>query len=86
MRKTLNFDLNQFYVVFVFSSDIFKVIYEQESVDDVNKLTPLLPCFGLFSFEPLGLYHGILRFSSNKYQFYLIGSKSPLYTSIPAAA
>jgi hypothetical protein len=67
------------------SSDTFKVIYEQESIDDVNKLIPILPCFGLFSFEPLGLYHGILRFSSNKYQFYLVGSKSPLYTSISAA-
>jgi hypothetical protein len=52
----------------------------------MTSLTPILPCFGLFSFEPLGLYHGILRFTSNKYNFYLIGSKSPLYTSISSAA
>jgi len=69
-----------------FSSDIFKFIYEQKSIDDVTSLLPILPCFGLFPSEPLGLYHGILRFTSNKYNFYLIGSKSPLYTSIIAAA
>ncbi len=71
---------------FSFSSDTFKYIYEQESTNDVTSLLPILPCFGLFSLEPLGLYHGVLRFTSNKYNFYLIGSKSPLYTSIAIAA
>ncbi|CAF0787597.1 unnamed protein product [Adineta ricciae] len=64
------------------TSDTFKYIYEQQSENDINKLQPVLPCFGLFSLEPLGLYHGILRFSSNKYNFFLIGTKSPLYSSI----
>ncbi len=71
---------------FSFSSDTFKFIYQQESINDVTSLIPILPCFGLFSPEPLGLYHGILRFTSNKYNFYLIGSKSPLSTSTSATA
>ncbi len=71
---------------FYFSSDTFKFIYQQESKDDVKSLIPVLPCFGLFPLEPLGFYNGILRFTSNRYDFYLIGSKSPLYTSIPNAA
>ncbi|CAF1035789.1 unnamed protein product [Rotaria sp. Silwood1] len=64
------------------TSEPFKYIYQQESINDVTSLKPLLPCFGLFSQEPLSLYLGILRFSSNKNQFYLVGSKSPLYKSI----
>ncbi len=63
-------------------SDTFKYIYQQESINDVKSLLPILPCFGLFSYEPLGLYHGILRFYSNRYDFYLVGSKSPLYSSV----
>lgn len=63
------------------SSTIFKFIFDQQSATDLTNLTPLLPCFGLFSSEPLGLYRGILTFSSNKYQFHLVGSKSPLYQS-----
>ncbi|CAF3441279.1 unnamed protein product [Rotaria socialis] len=63
------------------SSATFKYIYQQESTDDVASLMPVLPCFGLFPQEPLGLYLGVLRFSANKYQFYLVGSKSPLYKS-----
>ena len=57
--------------IFYFSSDTFKFVYQQESDNDVTSLIPVLPCFGLFSSEPLGLYHGILRFTSNKYNFYL---------------
>ncbi|CAF0770892.1 unnamed protein product [Rotaria sordida] len=64
------------------ASNAFKYIYQQESINDIASLTPILPCFGLFPQEPLGLYFGILRFSSNKNQFYLVGSKSPLYKSI----
>ncbi|CAF3774801.1 unnamed protein product [Adineta steineri] len=67
------------------SSDTFKFIYQQESENDFTTLTPILPCFGLFPIEPLGLYHGILRFTSNKYHFYLIGTKSSLYKSISIA-
>jgi hypothetical protein len=69
---------------FILSSDTFKYIYEQGSINDVASIKPILPCFGLFSHEPLGLYCGILRFTSNKYHFYLIGSKSSLI--IPTAA
>ncbi|UJR23354.1 hypothetical protein I4U23_026366 [Adineta vaga] len=67
------------------TSDTFKYVYEQQSENDITKLLPVLPCFGLFPIEPLGLYHGILRFSSNRYNFFLIGSKSSLYTSISTA-
>lgn len=63
-------------------SSTFKFIYEQETINDTKSLLPVLPCFGLFPHEPLGLYNGILRFYSNKYHFYLIGSKSPLYSSV----
>jgi hypothetical protein len=70
------------FIYYVHRSNTFKYIYQQESSNDVTSLLPILPCFGLFSHEPLGLYHGILRFSSNSYSFYLIGSKSPLYKSV----
>ncbi|CAF1025761.1 unnamed protein product [Adineta steineri] len=63
-------------------SNTFKYIYEQKSLNDVTSLIPVLPCFGLFSVEPLGLYHDILRFSSNTYNFYLVGSQSPIHKSI----
>lgn len=72
-------------IFFIFElnrSDTFKFFYKQETANDVGSLVPILPCFGLFSHEPLGLYHGILRFYSNKYQFYLVGSKSSLYSSV----
>lgn len=64
-----------------FRSDSFKYIYEQQALNDVTTLKPILPCFGLFPEEPLGLYLGVLRFTANRYKFYLVGSKSPLYTS-----
>ncbi|CAF2618163.1 unnamed protein product [Rotaria sp. Silwood2] len=67
------------------TSDAFKYIYQQESINDVSSLTPVLPCFGLFPQEPLGLYRDVLRFSANKNQFYLVGSKSPLYKNISTA-
>jgi len=63
-------------------SGTFKFIYQQESGNDVQSLIPILPCFGLFSHEPLGLYNGILRFYSNRYHFYLVGSKSSFYSSV----
>ncbi len=69
-------------IYLLYRSNTFKCIYQQESLNDVTSLLPILPCFGLFSHEPLGLYHGILRFSSNSYSFYLVGSKSPLYKSV----
>ncbi|CAF0806787.1 unnamed protein product [Rotaria sp. Silwood1] len=64
------------------SSDTFKYVYHQESLNDVTTLLPILSCFELFPHEPLGLYHGILRFNSNKYHIYLVGSKSSLYTKV----
>jgi hypothetical protein len=66
----------------VYRSNSFKYIYRQESMNDMKSLQLVLPCFGLFSHEPLGLYQGILRFYSNNYDFYLIGSKSALYASV----
>ncbi|CAF1025896.1 unnamed protein product [Adineta ricciae] len=59
-------------------SHIFKHVYSQQSVTDVSSLLPVLPCFGLLPHEVFGLYHGVLRFSSNNNSFYLVGSKSPL--------
>ncbi|CAF2490560.1 unnamed protein product [Rotaria sp. Silwood2] len=64
------------------TSDTFIYVYHQGSLNDVTSLLPILSCFKLFPHEPLGLYHGILRFSSNKYHFYLVGSKSPLYINV----
>lgn len=64
------------------TSTTFKFIFEQQTITDLSNVTPLLPCFGLFPSEPFGLYRGILTFSSNKYQFYLVGSKTPLSQSI----
>jgi len=63
------------------SSDAFKYIFEQKSVDDYSSLTPMLPCFGLFPDEPLGLYENLLRFTSNRYHFYLLGSRSKFLIS-----
>jgi len=73
------FDIIYFLFLFLISSDTFKYIYQQESKNDFKSLLTILPCFGLFSHEPLGLYNGILRFYSNKYHFYLVGSKSSLF-------
>lgn len=69
---------NEISLLFLLSSTTFKFFYQQEAKDDFKELVPILPCFGLFTFEPLGLYRGILRFSSNKYDFYLIGSQASL--------
>ena len=73
-------------IIFHFSSHTFKYIYQQETAKNSTSLIPLLPCFGLFSSEPLGLYRGILRFSSNKHNFYLVGSKSPIHRDISTVA
>lgn len=62
-------------------STTFKHVYAQASSSDVKTLLSVLPCFGLFPHEPLGMYHGVLRFSSNANDFYLVGSKSVFYTS-----
>ncbi|CAF1001251.1 unnamed protein product [Rotaria sordida] len=64
------------------TSNTFKYVYHQESLNDVASLLPILSCFELFPYEPLGLYHGILRFNSNQYHFYLVGSKSPHYANV----
>jgi len=64
------------------SSTSFKFVFEQTSVNDVSELTAYLPCFGLFPTEPLGFYRGVLRFYANKYEFYLVGMKSPFYAML----
>lgn len=63
-------------------SNSFKYIYKQKSRNDIQSLLLILPCFGLFPYEPLGLYNGVLRFYSNQYYFYLIGSESPFYKTM----
>ncbi|CAM4823109.1 unnamed protein product [Rotaria magnacalcarata] len=64
------------------NTDSFKYVYPQESPNDVQYLLSVLSCFELFPYEPIGLYNGILRFNSNQYNFYLVGSKSSLYASV----
>ncbi|CAF0885021.1 unnamed protein product, partial [Didymodactylos carnosus] len=66
------------------SSQTFKYIYTQSNPTDYSTLVLITRCFGLFhheSTDPTGLYHGILRFNSNKNHYYLIGSKSTFYSS-----
>ncbi|CAF3511522.1 unnamed protein product [Rotaria socialis] len=64
------------------NTDSFKYVYPQESLNDVQYLLSVLSCFALFPYEPIGLYNGILRFNSNQYNFYLVGSKSSVYTNV----
>ncbi|CAF0873469.1 unnamed protein product [Didymodactylos carnosus] len=66
------------------TSQTFKYIYNQSSSTDYSNLSLITRCFGLFYHEttnPMGLYHGVLRFSSNDNNYYLVGSKSSLYSS-----
>lgn len=62
------------------SSNIYSYIYHQNSTDDTQLLLTILPCFGLYRYDVLGLYSGLLRFYSTKYTFYFVGSQSPFYS------
>jgi len=66
--------------MFLNRSNIYSYVYNQKSTNDTQALLAILPCFGLYRYDVLGLYSGLLRFYSGKYTFYFIGSKCPFYS------
>ncbi|KAM7308283.1 protein O-linked-mannose beta-1,2-N-acetylglucosaminyltransferase 1 isoform X1 [Ixodes scapularis] len=60
--------------------------FDQNSPDDIESLRSLCSCFGLFhhpKFYPRGLYRGMLRFTWEDYDVFLIGRYSPYYKFKP---
>ncbi|XP_033647698.1 protein O-linked-mannose beta-1,2-N-acetylglucosaminyltransferase 1-like [Asterias rubens] len=70
-----------------YTSQIYAVFYEQDSVDDHKLLRLICTCFGLFVFEDVPLHNmhkGIVRFTFERNHFILVGSKTIYFNSHPA--